>query len=395
MSLAVDIPPFPRRPRPTPFRRRAADSRPVESLPGMPPLDYARPRIPTFKRLLPEKLFYVPLGFMLAALALRHRSLSLPSAANPGLDAGGLWGESKAACLGAFGPEAQRWTARWAVLRRSGPHAPAARDLPRALAAMAEAELDFPVYAKPDRGYQGWGIRRLTDAAALRDYLEAFPPRETVMLQEAVDLPGEAGLFYVREPGAARGRIFSLALTYPPHLVGDGRSSLRRLILADPLARKDRARLFALFGEELERVPARDETLLLADTASARMGAVYLDARDFVTPALEQRIEAICNDIPGFHFGRFDLRFGSIEALRKGRGFRIVELNGAGAEALHIWAGGGKLIQAYRTLWQQWKLAFEIGARNAAAGHAPIGWRELRRLQKHQERLRRLYPQTG
>ena len=125
------------------------------------------------------------------------------------------------------------------------------------------------------------------------------------------------------------------------------------------------------------------------------MGAVYLDAREFVTPALERRIEAICDDIPGFHFGRFDLRFGSIEALRRGEDFRIVELNGAGAEALHIWAAGAKLIQAYRTLWQQWKLAFEIGARNAAAGHAPIGWRELRRLQKHQERLRRLYPQTS
>ena len=38
-------------------------------------------------------------------LGLRHRSLTLPSAANPNIPTGGMWGESKSACLDGVAPE--------------------------------------------------------------------------------------------------------------------------------------------------------------------------------------------------------------------------------------------------------------------------------------------------
>jgi hypothetical protein len=67
--------------------------------------------------------------------------------------------------------------------------------------------------------------------------------------------------------------------------------------------------------------------------------------------------------------------------VQAGRGFRIVELNGATSEATHIYdpkhnAIAGPLL-AWRTLFEQWSLMFAIGAANRAAGHRPLGPRKL------------------
>ena len=48
------------------------------------------PRYPAFKRHIPDRLFYVLPALMWLALSLRYRSLTLPTAANPGMEAGGL-----------------------------------------------------------------------------------------------------------------------------------------------------------------------------------------------------------------------------------------------------------------------------------------------------------------
>ena len=71
---------------------------------------------------------------------------------------------------------------------------------------------------------------------------------------------------------------------------------------------------------------------------------------------------AIADSIPEFYFGRFDLRFESIEKLQRGEGFKLVEINGAGGEATHIWDRKTTLRQAYATLFEQNRLLFEIGA---------------------------------
>ena len=41
--------------------------------------------------------------------------------------------------------------------------------------------------------------------------------------------------------------------------------------------------------------------------------------------------------MPEFHYGRFDLRFESIEALMRGESFSIVEIIGIGGEAIDCW----------------------------------------------------------
>ena len=75
-----------------------------------------------------------------------------------------------------------------------------------------------------------------------------------------------------------------------------------------------------------------------------------------------------------FHFGWFDIRFRNFAELREWRGVPIVELNGAGAQMLHIWAGIGTLQGAWTTLWQQYQDLFTIGARmQRRRGYRSVG----------------------
>ena len=73
------------------------------------------------------------------------------------------------------------------------------------------------------------------------------------------------------------------------------------------------------------------------------------------------------------------MRAADPELLAAGR-FRIVELNGLTAEATHIYDPANSLLDAYRVLFEQWRIAFEIGRRNRDRGARPASLGELARL---------------
>ena len=156
---------------------------------------------------MPKWLICVPLVLQWLWLGLRHRSFTLPSAANPGITAGGLVGETKCEYFDAMGPLARASLAPYCALP------PQARVSATAIrAAMARAGIAFPVVAKPDLGMCGFGVRRIGDEPALTRYLATFPAAQTVVLQQWIPDAGEAGVFYARHPREPTGRIIGLAL---------------------------------------------------------------------------------------------------------------------------------------------------------------------------------------
>ncbi|HLO79289.1 MAG TPA: hypothetical protein VK196_22765, partial [Magnetospirillum sp.] len=76
-------------------------------------------------------------------------------------------------------------------------------------------------------------------------------------------------------------------------------------------------------------------------------------------------------------------------------GFKVVEVNGAGAEAVHIWDPDYPILAGYRTLFRQQSLMFAIGAANRARGIKPMTLRELVACQRRQNRLLSRYPTSG
>jgi hypothetical protein len=361
---------------------------------GMPPLDQDGPPL-SFFEFWPMWAFYPPVIAYVGWLMLRHRGVLLPTLANPSFPSGGWVGESKAEILSLAMAHVPEWTAPFIRLERAdaGWLDPSV-ECDAALAALADADLALPVVAKPDLGCRGAGVKLVRTRDALQAYIAAFPRGAGYLLQRLVPFEGEAGIFYVRRPGEPRGRIVSITLKYFPHVMGDGQRSLRELILADPRA----GRLPHLYLERhrarLDTVPAAGEPVRLAFAGSHSRGAIFRNGTHLVTTEMEVRFDAIAQALPEFHFGRFDIRFERFADVQLGRGFTIVEANGAGAESTHIWDRKTTLLQAWRDLCKQYRWLFEIGAANRARGFKPTAWRDFRAAWQREKELTPHYPAT-
>lgn len=337
----------------------------------------------------PGWLFHAPIVVQWIALGLRHGDFSLPSAANPHITTGGLCGESKISILDQVSGPARALLAPYASFVAGGN---LAADMALAGRTMRQAGLSWPMVVKPDIGCNGTGVRLVADAPALERYLAGFPPGARVLLQEFVPYEGEAGLFYIRHPDAPRGMLTSVTLKASPVVVGDGRSTLEQLVLADPRAGRVPHLYLPRLGERRRSVPPAGERVRLVFVGNHCKGATFRDGADEITPALTEAIDAIARAMPDFHFGRFDLRFESSAALRRGTGFRIIEINGVGSEATHVWDPNTTLPAAYRAQFYHYRMAFEIGRVMRARGVRTCGLRAILRAWRLQSGLLASYP---
>ncbi|MEL6186156.1 MAG: hypothetical protein AAFU79_16140, partial [Myxococcota bacterium] len=333
----------------------------------------------------PPFLFYIPVALKILTLGLRYRSLTVATAANPSIHAGGLINESKSAVLDLIPEDLAEWLPTHVT-------ATGGESREQVLDRVEAAGLHYPLVAKPDLGQRGAGVRRVEHPSELASYLESFPAGARFMVQALVDHPHEAGIFYYRRPDRERGEILSVTLKEFPFVEGDGRSTLKALIHAHPRARHAAAIYERRHQEHLLEILPEGRRFSLVFAGNHSQGAVFRNGQHILTPALVQRIDEIAHRIPGFYFGRFDLRFSTLEAFQRGEGFRIIELNGVGAEATHIWDPNAKLLDAYRDLFRQFELAYAIGAANRARGVQPRRFLDLVKDAVAYFRLARAYP---
>lgn len=332
----------------------------------------------------PPWAFYPPVVAYLVFLMVKHRSATLFTAANPGMPAGGFVGESKFDILRRLSASAGRVAAAELLPGHLG----LATKLDRATAFMTAHAIGFPVVLKPDQGQRGSGVVVVRSAAMLADCL-ARSTADTIIQEYA---PGaEFGVFYYRRPSEPRGHIFSVTEKRFPTVHGDGRGTLEELILGD-----DRAVCMARFHldrhrERLQDVPPAGERVELVELGTHCRGAEFVDGEAVLTPALEDAFDEVSRGFDGFCFGRFDVRTPLVEDFRMGRNFKIVELNGVTSEATHIYDPATSLWAAYRVLFEQWRIAFEIGAENRRLGFEPTPVKELVRLVRDYRRTARLH----
>ena len=316
----------------------------------------------------PMWLFYPPVAAWILLLSVRYRGISTITAANPGIPDGGTVGESKFRILSKLPPDVVIPSAL------IGPGHASERAV-HALDVMRQHGWLWPLVLKPDVGQRGVGVRLARTEAELETYFAT--QRGPVLMQPYHPGPFEAGVFYYRFPGSPRGRILSITDKHFPFVIGDGRSTLEKLILAHPRYQLQAGTFLARFQDSLGRVLAAGEQLSLAIAGNHAQGTLFRDGGYLWTAALERRIDEMAQAYPGFYIGRFDVRYEAVNAFKAGRGLAIVELNGATAESTDIYDPDRSLLSAYRRLFQQWSIVFAIGAANRAAGATVTPTRRL------------------
>ena len=347
---------------------------------GLPPLNLGSQPYSYFE-FWPAWFFYTPVVIYWLMLGARYRSLGLPLLANPRIPLGGMVGESKAAILDMAGERARAFILPFLKFRYDGQVSAAGY-----LEYCSQAGLALPLVIKPDLGCRGTGVRLIANQQQLQAYLRAFPKGRDFLIQKLAPYHAEAGVFYVRQPGAAAGTVTSITLKYQPVLLGDGKKKLAELIASDTRARK----LSEVYGKRLQaqlaRVPAKGEAVVLGFAGSHARGSIFRNGNQYISPAFTAAIDDVMRDFPEFHYGRLDIKFESIEALKCGKSFVIIEVNGASSEATHIWDSRTRLSDVFFTLFWQYRTLFSIGQQLRHTGHKvpsiwcllKTAWREWR-----------------
>ena len=309
----------------------------------------------------PSWLYYAPIVLWILWLGLKHRNPTAFTAANPGLESGGMVGEKKHMALQPLQDNSPDLVASFSLITGTD----ATKRLAEATAFIDKHGL--PVVLKPDVGQRGRGVfvARTTDQA--NDYLSRFSG--AVMVQKHIE-GEEFGVFVARMPGTSLPEILSIVHKTFPSVTGDGVQNLKQLILSDARAKLISALLFKRWAAELSRVPATGEVIKLVEIGAHCRGSLFLDARQHATPELVATLGRLLDAVPGYAFGRMDVRVPSIEDFRQGAGIKVLELNGVSAESAHIYHPGTPLLDGYRAMFRQWSTAFDIGTAYAKSGVA-------------------------
>lgn len=313
----------------------------------------------------PFVVFYIPAIFYWMALALRSRSLLYFTAANPAIEMGGFFGESKSAILDQI---PQRYRPKH-ICTTGGSHAN--EDIDQK---MNEAGLTYPLIAKPDKGERGNKVTKIFNASELRKYLENSAGK--VILQQFIPYETELGILYYRYPDGSTSGISSVTSKKFFSVCGDGRSTVSQLIQAELRYRMHLDTMKERYSDELETILPAGSEMLLEPIGNHCRGTMFLDGSYLINDKLIKIFDRISDEIPGFFFGRFDIRVRSIEDLYNGE-LMIMELNGTTSEPSHIYDPSFNIFRAYRDIFLNMRIVQRISVQNIRLGVRPAAFREF------------------
>ncbi|MBL0049458.1 MAG: hypothetical protein IPP32_15330 [Bacteroidetes bacterium] len=304
----------------------------------------------------PMWLVYLPVSFYYFYLAGRAKSFFFFSASNPSIETGGMFFESK---WKIFQLIPLQYLPSTLLVCENDTVEKIERNL-------QSAAMNFPLIAKPNRGERGWGVRKLNSKSELRAYRNQT--QKEFIIQSYVDAPLEFSLFYYRNPSSSKGIISSLTLKKLLSVVGDGKASVRELILKNDRAYLQYKRLQQNPEIDFNCILESNEELVLVPYGNHVLGAMFVNYNHFIDATLTESFDKISKSINGFYFGRFDLRCPSFADLRNGTNISILELNGAGAEPAHIYDPSFSFFKAQKVIAQHYKMMFDAARENRERG---------------------------
>lgn len=190
----------------------------------------------------------------------------------------------------------------------------------------------FPLMAMPDVSVDKSMSRQVDTAEQLHQYHRAMPV--PYILQEMEDYPVDVSVFYHRFPSEQSGHISGIV-------------------------RRE--------NEQVVNIGYENDSALLS---------VF---------------DSISRHSNSFYYGCYRIRCCSIDALKEGRNFSILEYRGAGAD---FYVPGKSLFQACRVILERWNILYRISLENNKRGipcwHHASGGDFVSHIRHHSRRLRHL-----
>ncbi|HEU5366055.1 MAG TPA: hypothetical protein VFU62_11005 [Hanamia sp.] len=297
--------------------------------------------------------FYLPVSFMWLWYCIRSGSLWFFSTSNPTLTFGGFEGESKDEMYNLL---SQEFYPKTIYIKPKNTFEQVCEDV-------KERAFSYPLIVKPNVGMAGILFRKIDNESQLEIYHHLMPV--DYIIQDFVDYPFEVSVFYHRHPENKTGKVSAFFSKKLPCIKGDGISSIEELVKDNKPAIKEE--LNKLSGEKLQTILAKDEVFYLSFIGNRYHGTTFHDLSDLIDHNLLKVFDKISftND---FFYGRYDIKCQSIDDLKNGKNFSILEFNGAGSIPNHIYTEKYHLKEAYHEILKHWKALYEISNYNHKNG---------------------------
>lgn len=301
-------------------------------------------------------VLYFPISFVWFWYCLRSRSFWFFSSSNPTITFGGFEGEGKKEMYDQLPAE---FIPRTIFIQHDLPFEEVKQQI-------AAAGFKYPFIVKPDVGMKGILFRKIESEEKLKKYHERIPVEYIV--QDLVMLPVELSVFYFRYPDQSKGTVSGFIHKELLQVCGDGEHTLEELILLHPRAKFRMEEMRHRHGHRFSRVVPKDEIFYLSYAGNHNRGAHFTNLHKEIDAELHEVFDRLSHYNGNFFYGRYDIKTTSIEDLKKGRNFFILEYNGCGAEPNHIYDCGMSLGKAYAEILRHWKALYQISRYNHKNG---------------------------
>lgn len=231
--------------------------------------------------------------------------------------------------------------------------------------ATIEKMFSFPFVVKPDVGMKGILFRMIENKEQWQRYHRRMPA--TYLVQAYVPYPHEVSVFYCRMPQQQRGKITAIIQKNLLQVTGNGRDTLLELLQQQKDAESFLPQIKKQQGRRLHQVLQKGERVYLSLVGNRMNGATFTNLTHEADDALLQLFDGISRQT-NFCYGRYDIKCNSVEAMKEGRDFLILEFNGAGSIPNHIYTPGVTLWQAYGEILRHWRALYQISKAHHKAG---------------------------
>ncbi len=324
----------------------------------------------------PVWMVYFPVGFYFLYLSIRARSFFFFSASNPTIETGGMFFESKWKIFQLVPKEYYPTT----ILVEGG------EDIGSIEQRMNYVGIEFPIIAKPDRGERGWCVKKITNIEELDSYRMAL--NVSFLIQSYINYPVEMSVFYYRHPKEEKGIVTSVTLKKLLTVNGNGTSTIKDLVLNNDRCFLQYDKLKKQNKIDFGYVLPNGEQLVLVPYGNHVLGATFLNYNHVIDEQLTDTINTISKRIDKFYFGRYDLRCASIEDLKMGKNFSILEVNGAGAEPAHIYEPGFSFFKGQLIIARHFKMMYNAAKENKKRGYDYMSYKAFKNTQKLEKEYR-------
>ena len=299
---------------------------------------------------------YIPLIPVWIWYCIRSRSIWFFTPANPQLTLGGMEGETKEEMYNQL-PE---YSYPRSIFISSS------EKLENIKTKMDEKGLCFPIAVKPNIGMMGLMFRIIKNNEELENYHKAISTK--YVIQEVINYPLEVSVFYYRHPSQNHGTISGFLSKEVPMVTGDGKSTLIQLIKSNKSLSSNSAILINKNIKNLEKIIPLNEKFILSNASNRGQGGKLLSLQHEINESLVKVFDDISLYKGNFFYGRYDIKCKSIEDLKEGKNFSILEFNGCGSGTQQIYAHPYSLLEALKIILHHWKVLYNISKYNKQKG---------------------------